>query len=268
MKVTPGSTDISTFVVLRKTADGTEMTGATITDIDLQYCRLGAAPAAKVDATALAATDSAHADNKAIEIDATDQPGLYRIDWPDAAFASGVREVILSVKLSTCFTEHIRVELETLQTGDSYAVVASGTFGNSALKTLIDAGVDVAKFGGTSVTGRDIGASVLLSSGTGSGQISLSSGTVTVGTSSDKTGYALTSADHTAIADALLKRDWTSVSSEADRSVLNALRHIRNKWTLTGTTLSVKKEDDTTEAWSATVTNDAAALPIIGSDPA
>ena len=46
--------------------------------------------------------------------------------------------------------------------------------------------------GGTSQTGRDIGASVLLSPGTGTGQVSLTSGSVTVGTNSDKTGYSLT----------------------------------------------------------------------------
>lgn len=44
-------------------------------------------------------------------------------------------------------------------------------------------------FGATAVTGRDIGASVLVSPGTGTGQISLSSGAVTVGTNNDKTGY-------------------------------------------------------------------------------
>ena len=53
---------------------------------------------------------------------------------------------------------------------------------------------DVIDFGGTGVTGRDIGASVLLSNGTGTGQVSLSSGAVTVGTNNDKTGYALTQA--------------------------------------------------------------------------
>lgn len=68
-------------------------------------------------------------------------------------------------------------------------------------------------------------------------------------------------------ADALLKRDWTSVSSEASRSVLNALRFLRNKWTLSGATLSVKKEDDSTEAWSAAVTTTEGADPITGSDP-
>jgi hypothetical protein len=54
-----------------------------------------------------------------------------------------------------------------------------------------DQAVNVTKFGGTAVTGRDIGASVLLSPGTGTGQISLASGAVTVGTNSDKTGYTL-----------------------------------------------------------------------------
>jgi hypothetical protein len=50
-------------------------------------------------------------------------------------------------------------------------------------------GVNAVQHGGTVQTGRDIGASVLLSSGTGAGQISLSSGAVTVGTNNDKTGY-------------------------------------------------------------------------------
>jgi len=109
-----GTTDVTTYFVLRSTTDGTELTGATITNIDLQYVRTGVAPVAKVDATALGATDSAHADNKAIEIDATDQPGLYRVDWPDAAFAAGVLEVILTVKYTGAFTEHLRVTIDPI----------------------------------------------------------------------------------------------------------------------------------------------------------
>lgn len=110
--VTGDSTDVTTYFKLTKTADGLEATGLTITDLDLQYVRSGAAPAAKVDATALAATDSAHADNKAIEVDGTDQPGVYRVDWPDAAFAAGAKEVILTVKHADCFTEDLRVLID------------------------------------------------------------------------------------------------------------------------------------------------------------
>jgi hypothetical protein len=112
MNVTGGSTDVTTYFVLRTAADGVEATGLTITNFDLQYVRTGAAPSAKVDATALAATDSAHTDNKAIEIDATDAPGLYRVDWPDACFAAGAKQVILTVKCATCFTEHLAVDID------------------------------------------------------------------------------------------------------------------------------------------------------------
>jgi hypothetical protein len=111
MEVLAGSTDVTTYFNLQLAADGTGATGLTITDLDLQYVRSGATPAAKVDATALAATNSAHGDNQAIEIDGTDQPGLYRVDWPDAAFAAGVREVVLTVKHTTCFPAHLRVNL-------------------------------------------------------------------------------------------------------------------------------------------------------------
>lgn len=110
MDVVAGSTDVTTYFVLRTESTGAKATGLTITDLDLQYTRSGSAPSTKVDATALAAADSAHADNKAIEVDATDQPGLLRVDWPDAAFASGAREVILTVKWATG-SEDLRVNL-------------------------------------------------------------------------------------------------------------------------------------------------------------
>lgn len=58
-------------------------------------------------------------------------------------------------------------------------------------------------------------------------------------------------------ADALLKRDWTAVTGEAARSVLNALRKLRNKVSYDGAgTLSIKKEDDTTDAYTQSVTQD------------
>lgn len=90
---------------------------------------------------------------------------------------------------------------------------------------------------------------------------------VTVGTNNDKTGYALTSGERTSIATALLTLDLSTVTGEAARSVLNALRFLRNKWSLSGATLTVTKEDDTTTAWTAAVTTDASADPVTGSDP-
>lgn len=112
------STNVTKYFHLRLAADGTDATGLTITNIDLQYVRSGAAPSTKADATALAATDSAHTDNAAIEVDATDQPGVYRVDWPDAAFAAGVSEVILTVKCATVFTESMAVPIVAYNPAD------------------------------------------------------------------------------------------------------------------------------------------------------
>jgi hypothetical protein len=72
----------------------------------------------------------------------------------------------------------------------------------------------------------------------------------------------------TTCADALLKRDWSSVTGEAARSVLNALRLLRNKFSVSGSTLTVTKEDDATSAWTAALTTDGSATPIVGVDPA
>lgn len=158
-------------------------------------------------------------------------------------------------------------------------------------------GVNAVNIGGTAQTGRDIGASVLLSSGTGTGQITLSSGTVTVGTNNDKTGYtastvsdktgyaltaaydlaktaaqagdamALTSGERNSTADALLARN-VSGGSSTGRTVKQALHFIRNKWTVSTGTLTVYDTDDSTSSWTATVTATPGADPITANDPA
>lgn len=65
-------------------------------------------------------------------------------------------------------------------------------------------------------------------------------------------------------ADELLKRDMGAVTGEASRSVLNAMRFIRNGFTISGVTLSVLEEDDTTVAYTRDLTTDPAAQPITG----
>lgn len=80
-------------------------------------------------------------------------------------------------------------------------------------------------------------------------------------------GVVISAATANAIADALLKRDWTSVSGEAARSVLNALRRLRNKAAIVGSTLTINEEDDSTPAWTATVTTDSGADPVTAIDP-
>ena len=81
-------------------------------------------------------------------------------------------------------------------------------------------------------------------------------------------GVNVSSTDITAIADAFLNRDMSAVSDTNARSPLNALRLLRNKYSVSGSTLTVTKEDDSTSAWTATLTTDATADPVTGSDPA
>lgn len=70
-------------------------------------------------------------------------------------------------------------------------------------------------------------------------------------------------------ADALLTRDMSAVTEPVGvRYPLEALRFIRNKWSIVSGILTVFKEDDATSSWTSTVTTDAAAEPVITSDPA
>ena len=80
--------------------------------------------------------------------------------------------------------------------------------------------------------------------------------------------FTLSAGDLTDIADAVLKRDFSAVSGEAARSLLNAARFLRNKWGVAGATLTVTKEDDATTAWTSTLVTTPGAEPITSSDPA
>lgn len=110
MKKTIGSKDVTTYFKLIDPATGIPETGLTITNLDATYTRNGAA-AVKADLTALAAADSAHGDNKGFEVDGTNCPGLYRIDWPDAAFAVGVTQVQLCVNGAAIDPAYVEVEM-------------------------------------------------------------------------------------------------------------------------------------------------------------
>jgi hypothetical protein len=72
-------------------------------------------------------------------------------------------------------------------------------------------------------------------------------------------------------ADQLLNRNLatgTDSGSATVRTVRQALRFLRNKWSISGTTLTVTKEDDTTSSWTSELTTSGAADPVTGSDPA
>lgn len=83
-------------------------------------------------------------------------------------------------------------------------------------------------------------------------------------------GVVLTAAERNAIADAILDRNMatgTDSGSPTVRTVRQALRFSRNKVSISGGTLTVTKEDDTTASWTASVTT-TAGDPITTVDPA
>ena len=94
--VTAGPTDVSLAMYLQDPVTLGSATSLTPTGLDLSYCRPGSADV-KSDATALAAADAAHSAYGAFELDSTEHPGWYRIDWPDALFEHGVQSASLSV---------------------------------------------------------------------------------------------------------------------------------------------------------------------------
>ena len=148
-----GATSIITYWNL-------EVTGLTITDLDASYVRDQAA-AVKNDLTAHGAVTDAWDDNEAIEVDATNCPGLYRVDFPDAAFVAGVNRVQLCVHdgaNGTIAPQFIEVELEpevTLANSANHG----GAVGVLTLKQIVvsnDSGVGVTIDGtaqGMTVTG-------------------------------------------------------------------------------------------------------------------
>jgi len=104
MIVTAGSTNVSVYYYIVQdasaTSPGEPVTGLLFSDIETggsaSSVRQGAA---RVDLTliTLASASATHADGGFILVDDTNMPGLYRCDYPDAAFATGVDQVFLQI---------------------------------------------------------------------------------------------------------------------------------------------------------------------------
>lgn len=111
--IAAGGASISLPALLRKTADSTETTGKVAADFTLSYLRQGGVRVGQA-ASDLGAVNSAFSAGGLKEVDATNQPGLYRIDWPDAAFATGADWVALTAKVASSFVWNQTVPLAPL----------------------------------------------------------------------------------------------------------------------------------------------------------
>ncbi len=188
----------------------------------------------------------AYASGGFVEIDPTNMTGWYRLDLPNAALATGRFTCIHLQGAATMAPLPIEIELTGWNNQDA---VRGGM-------TALPAAVPGAA-GGLFIAGSNAATTVNIT------------GNITGNIVGNLTG-TLSVTERNAIADALLLRDQTLVSSPAlnARVPLNAIRLLNCKWTVASNTLTVYAEDDTTIAWSATETVNPTASPITGSDPA
>lgn len=128
-----GSVAVSIPVLLRRTSDSTEFTGASSGVVTAYYWRQGGTATA-ISVSSLAAANSAWSSGGWYEVSSAGLPGVYRLDIPDAAFAPSVVEnsgdfVIVSVSVPNAFTFHQRFELAPHSANDVYDEVANATYG-------------------------------------------------------------------------------------------------------------------------------------------
>jgi len=111
--IVPGSTDISLPILLRSTSDSTEVTGKVAADVTASYWRQGGSRT-NISASDLTTITDAHAAGGWKEVDATNMPGVYRFDIPDAAVATGADWVVITIKVAGAFTVNHFLPLQSL----------------------------------------------------------------------------------------------------------------------------------------------------------
>lgn len=159
MDVFKGSTSVSLLFEIIDAVTGEPKTGLVYTDVTGSYVRSGAARVAITMAT-LASASAAYSSGGFVAIDGTNQPGLYRLDVPNAALATGAREVVVSLLATGCRVSHRQLSLVDVNNQVAFAPnIAAGANGGLPLGnasghvTPADASITSAKFTVAAVTG-------------------------------------------------------------------------------------------------------------------
>ena len=191
------SQSVNIFVQDSSSTTGAGLSGLVFNTSGLiaYYTFTGAnAAATAITLATLSTVGSAYSSGGFKEIDATNMKGLYRLDLPNAALATSKGRVVTvqlggAANMAPCVLE---IELTGWDNQDSVhggltALPNTAVTTNASLLTsgtgtdqlsVTSGRIDAGKMSGTSLTARDIGASVLLSAGTGTGQLDFTSGVV------------------------------------------------------------------------------------------
>lgn len=283
MKIPAGATNVSVYYYIQQDASGTSpgepVTGLLYSDIETggsaSYVRQGAA---RVDLTlvTLASASAAHSDGGFILVDDTNMPGVYRCDYPDAAFAAGVNIVICSIVVASAnnaVASPILVDLDAsiAQTGDSYARLGAPAGASIAADlVVIDNFVDGLETtigsAGAGLTALATAAALAtaqadLNTITGSDGVTLATAQPLYAPAVAGNAMALTSGERTTLAGVVMTTQMTE-SYRADaaaptiaQALCETLGHL-GEASISGTTKTVKKFDGSTSAATYTL-NDA-----------
>jgi hypothetical protein len=119
-------------VMVRDSTTGAGKTGLAYGSVAFAYVREGAAAAGNVTATCVNMTQGTWTTKGWIEVDATNQKGVYQFGVPNAALAVGAKAVTINFQASGMIDKSVRI--------------------------LLDPPVDAVKIGGTAQSaGRDLG---------------------------------------------------------------------------------------------------------------
>jgi hypothetical protein len=105
-----GATSVITYFVMRDRTTNVLDTGVTIANLEMYYIEEQAAMSADVFVGAHGAATDAHTDGECIHIG----QGVYRVDWPDAAFDGGIGKSVQLILVdgdSGAFSEIMEIEL-------------------------------------------------------------------------------------------------------------------------------------------------------------
>lgn len=250
-EIQQASTDQTIYVHLKNSSTGVGQTGLVYNSSGAacRYTRPRAA-ATSITLATLASASTGHSDGGFVEVDATNARGLYRLDLPDAVVAAGASYAIVTLQFTGIIETAVLIRLPAFNPYDAVRMVLSAlpnaaAAANGGLPTVNASNqVDISQTAADRVwssTTRTLSAFAFL--------------------------VSLASAEFNTIADAVLKRDMSAVTGAAARSPLNALRFLRNKRSIAAGVLTVTAEDDTTSAWTASITENASANPVTGIDP-
>lgn len=205
-----------------------------------------------------------------VEVDSTNMPGVYRLDVPNAAFATGVDKVVVMLKgaanMAPVLLEYQLVGFDPAALTWLTPTTAGRTLDVSAGG---EAGLDWANIGSPttaqnlSATNIDVDQVVASVSGA-VGSVTGAVGSVTGAVGSVTADVTLAAAEENAIADAVRARQLTE-GYAADgvaptlQQALFMIQQMLTEMSISGTTMTVKKIDGATTA--ATFTLDDATTP-------